>query len=123
MATVTATVNTLKTFGDDCRIVTWTPLTTTNADGSAFEMPGWADRSIQVLGTFGAGGTVVIEGTNEATPTNWHTLNDPSSAALSYTGAKIEGVLECPRRIRPRVSAGDGTTSLTVHMLVRNPCR
>lgn len=121
MATVSATTATLRTFNDNARVISWTPLTTTNADGSALEMPGWADRSVQVLGTFGVGGTLVIEGSNEATPTNWHTLNDPSSAALSFTAAKTEGILEVTRWIRPRVTAGDGTTSLTVHLLVRSP--
>jgi hypothetical protein len=120
MATVNWTSTNLRTSGDNVIIVSWTPLTTTNADGQPLEMPGSAARSVQVLGTFGAGGTVLIEGSNEATPVNWHTLNDPSSTALSFqTPARTEAVLEVTRWIRPRVSAGDGTTSMTVHMLVR----
>jgi hypothetical protein len=55
------------------------------------------------------------EGSNQATPTTWATLNDPSSAALSFTTAKIAAVLEMTRWI----TAGDGITSLTVLLLVR----
>jgi hypothetical protein len=84
--------------------------------GQAWDTQDFPDFSVQVLGTFGAGGTLLIEGTNEATPANWHTLNDPASNALSFTAAKIEQVLELTRWVRPRVSAGDGTTSLTVNI-------
>lgn len=76
-----------------------------------------ADRSVQVEGTFGVGGTVAIEGSNDGT--NFEVLNDPSSTALNITSAKIKGILEAARQIRPHVTAGDGTTSLTVTMLMR----
>jgi hypothetical protein len=67
MATVNWSVDRLKTHGDNCRVVSWGPLTTTNLDGQAFEMPGWSDRSVHVFGTFGAGATLSIQGSNEAT--------------------------------------------------------
>lgn len=99
--------------------VQWTPLTTTNADGQAWDSLDFADISVQVVGTFGVGGTLLIEGSNQATPANWATLNDPQGNALSFTAAKMEQLLEMPRWIRPRVSAGDGTTSLTVELWAR----
>jgi hypothetical protein len=99
--------------------IKWTPLTTTNADGQAFDTLDFADISLQVLGTFGAGGTLLIEGCNQATPTTWATLNDPQGNALSITAAKMEQLLEMPRWLRPRVSAGDGTSSLTVELWAR----
>lgn len=121
MATVSWTSTNLKTHGDNVVVVSWTPLTNTNQDGQAFEMPGSADRSVQVLGTFGAAGSINFEGSNEATPTTWAILNDPSSAALTFTAAKIEAVLEMTRWVRPKITAGDGTTSLTVLMAVKKP--
>lgn len=99
--------------------ITWTPLTTTNSDGQAWDTLDFADMSVQVTGTFGVGGSVKIQGSNEATPTTWADLNDPQANALAFTAAKIEQVLEMPRWIRPLVTAGDGTTSLTVILWAR----
>ncbi len=68
------------------------------------------DKTVQVTGTFGAGGTVLWEGSNDGT--NYKTLNDVGGTALSWTAASLKGVLENPLWVRPRVSAGDGTTAL-----------
>lgn len=90
-------------------------------DGLPLEESGlFSDKTIQVKGEFGVGGTLIIEGSNDAkTGATYATLNDPQGNALSITAAKIETILENPRIIRPRVSAGDGTTALTVTILVR----
>lgn len=93
----------------------WTPLANGD-DGQAWDTQDFPDISVQVLGTFGAGGNLRLEGCNEVTPTNWATLADPQANALDITAAKIEQVLENVRWIRPRVTAGDGTTSLTVRL-------
>jgi hypothetical protein len=99
--------------------IVWTPVTSANAEGKPRDSLDYADISVQVFGTFGAGGTVLIEGSNQATPTTWATLADPQGNALSFTAAKLEQILEMPRWIRPRVSAGDGDTSLTVALWAR----
>jgi len=83
--------------------------------GTPLEIDRRTDRSIQVNGTFGAGGTVVIEGSLDGT--NYVTLSDLQGTALSFTAAGLEGVTEAVTFIRPRVSAGDGTTSLDVFIL------
>lgn len=70
-----------------------------------FEMVEWADRSVQVVGTFN-GGTVVIEGSNDGQ--NWVTLTDPQGNAITKTAAFIEQLLEVTRFVRPRVSLGTG---------------
>lgn len=116
MATLTYTVDNVKTFKDDAHVITWSGLL--NGDnGSPLEMPGSADRSIQFQGTFGAGGTVVFEGSNDGT--NYQTLTDPQGNAISKTAAGIEAVEELTRFVRPRVTAGDGTTSLVASLLVK----
>lgn len=98
-------------------IVTWTGLTFTGLDdGTPFELVEFDDRSIQFTGTFGAGGTVIFEGSNDGT--NWVTLNDPGNAAISKGSASLEQVLEITRFVRPRVTAGDGTTSINAILLV-----
>jgi hypothetical protein len=101
--------------------IKWTPLTTVNADGLPFDTLDFADISVQVLGTFGAAGNIIIEGSNQSTPTTWATLNDPQGNALStVTSARIEQILEMPRWIRPRLSAGEaGVSSLTVELWAR----
>jgi hypothetical protein len=111
MATVTLTRDPAGGFGLG---VTWETLTTTNADGAAWAVQDFRDISIQVQGTFGTGGTLTWEGTNEATPANWFALTDPQGNALAITGAKVEQVMENTRWMRPRVTAGDGTTDLDV---------
>jgi hypothetical protein len=126
VATVAWTSTRLQTHGDHCVVASWTPLTTTNLDGQAFPMPGWSDRSVHVFGTFGAGATVTIQGSNEATPAAWVTLaaaGDPAEdmTFLTAGGNDIKQVLEVCRWVRPLLSGGDGTTSLTVLMLVRRP--
>lgn len=78
------------------------------------------DRSVQVDGTFGAGGTIVIEGSNDSGVT-WSTLNDPQGSPLSFTGAGLKAILEYVEQIRPRVTAGDGTTSLDADLIARKP--
>lgn len=95
---------------------TWDTLTTTNADGAPQSAHRFADKSIQVTGTFGAGGTLLIQGSNDGGAT-WATLADPNGNALSITAAKIETILENVQLIRPFVSAGDGTTDLDVTMV------
>lgn len=105
---------------DDVIRVTWGPLA--NGDtGGPISYPNWPDRSVQVTGIFGASGNVRIEGCLEATPTNYATLTDPQGNALDVTAAKIEAVTEVTAHIRPNVTNGDGTTALTVTLLLRRP--
>ena len=103
-------------FSERWQLVTWGPLLNTD-DGVAFERTEMSDRSVQVTGTFGTGGTLVIEGSNDGT--NWRTLNDPQGTALSFTVAGLRQVQELTRLLRPRVTAGDGTTNLVCTMILR----
>lgn len=98
-------------------IYQWTPLTTANADGQPASYQGAGDRVIQVTGTFGAGGTVILQGSCDNV--NWFPLKSPTGTAISFTAAGLFEVLEnCPYT-RPFVSAGDGTTSITALLAVR----
>ena len=91
--------------------------------GAACGFVQFADRSVQVTGTLGAAGSVRWEGSNDSV--NYAVLTDPQGNNLDYTVVKIETVTEIAVLARPRVTAGDGTTSLTVTMLARraNPMR
>lgn len=93
--------------------------------GVALESAAFADKTAHVFGTFGAGGQVELEGSNDpavASPggsTNWFPLVDPQGNPISKTSQAGETILENPRFIRPRVSAGDGNTSITVVIVAK----
>jgi hypothetical protein len=99
-----------------CVIATWANMQNSD-DGQPIELANFADRSVQVFGTFGAGGSVRIEGSIDGT--NYAPLTDPQGNTLDINTAKIEAVIELVRWIRPVVTAGDGSTSLTVTMLLK----
>lgn len=97
--------------------ITWEMLTTTNDSGTPVSVPKFIDKTVTFTGTFGVGGTVALQGSNDGT--NWYSLTDPQGNAISKTAAGIEAVSENPWKIRPFVSAGDGTTDLDVIVIAR----
>lgn len=103
-----------------CVIATWQAMQNGD-DGQPIELANFADRSVQVVGTFGTGGSVRIEGSLDGI--HYAPLTDPQGNALDIQAAKIEAISEVVRWIRPRVIAGDGTTSLTVTMLLKGASR
>ena len=116
MAVKAATISRITSFGDECHVVTWAALANTDT-GAPIEMPGSSDRSIQFEGTFGAGGTVILEGSNDGT--NYHPLTDPQGNDISKTAADLEMITELTRWVRPRVSAGDGTTAIVPTLFLK----
>jgi hypothetical protein len=102
------------------KVIKWETLTNTNVDGQPYVFSGrYPDKSVQVFGTFGTGGTVKLQGTNEVTsPTNWYPLLDPQGNEISITAAKIEQVLENTYQVRPYVTAGTGV-DLDVYLCIR----
>ena len=116
MSVVASTIAEVKGFLEKAHVITWEALA--NGDtGSPIEMPGSDIRSVQFDGTFGTGGTIVFEGSNDGT--TYFTLTDPQGNAVSKTAAALEAIEERPRFIRPKVTAGDGTTSLNARVLLR----
>lgn len=110
---------TVELSGDgSVKIFTFEALTTTNAAGTPIPFSEWADRSVQFLGTFGVGGTIVWEGSNDG-GTTWAILTDPQGNSISKTSAALEQVTEITQLARPRVDAGDGTTSLKAYVVCR----
>lgn len=94
---------------------TWNGLL--NGDTGSPESPGrLSDRSVQVRGTFGAGGSCTIQGSNDGVI--WATLRDPAGLALTFTTADLKQILENSLYVRPNVTAGDGTTSIIVILTV-----
>jgi hypothetical protein len=95
-------------------LVTWAAVPNGNT-GDAVAGP-WDTAFFQVTGTFGSGGSVQIEGSNDGV--NWIKL---SPAALTAAGLFAAlGVTEHPKYMRCNVTAGDGTTALTVTGFLKN---
>ena len=80
-------------------------------------------EEVQVTGTFGAGGSISVQGSNDGT--NYAILKNAQGTAATFTAAGIQQIVELPRYMRPLVTAGDGTTSLTATLVARraNPLR
>lgn len=93
---------------DDPRRPTWGPMA--NGDvGQGWRLAPFLSAWFTATGTWGAGGSVQLEGSNDGT--NWFKL---SPAALTAAGSFALAVNEHPVFIRPNVTAGDGTTAITV---------
>lgn len=80
--------------------------------GVPFEAVDFNECSMQATGTFGAGGSISFEGSNDGT--TYSVLTDPQGNAITKTSGAFEQIEEVPRYQRPHCTAGDGTTSLTV---------
>jgi threonine synthase len=98
-------------------VTTWAAIPNGNT-GQPQNATMYNDKCIQVTGTFGAAGTIGIEGSNDGI--NFFPLHDPSSAALTFTAAGLKEILENPVFVRPGLAAGDGTTALTVILCQRS---
>jgi hypothetical protein len=85
--------------------------------GVPVAFPGAADRTVQMIGTFG-GATVAMQGTLEATPTTWLPVTDAQGNAISATANALEAITELVRWIRPIVTGGTGT-AVTILLLMR----
>jgi len=101
-------------------VIGWSGLL--NGDtGAAVELVDYADKTCTVTGTFGSGGSITLEGSNNGT--NWFALTDAQTSAVTKTSAGMELIVENPRYIRPSVTAGDGTTNLAVQICCRRSVR
>lgn len=74
--------------------------------GASFEIPGAADKTVTVTGTFGSA-TVTLEGSND--DAIWFPLTDLQGADIALTVAGMKLIVENPRFIRPITSGGTGT--------------
>jgi len=97
-------------------VLTWS--TMLNGDtGDIYTNSSNRFATVQVSGTFGAGGTIVLEGSLDGTA--WTTLLDSTGSAISLTAAGFLTVRDIALYYRPNVTAGDGTTDLDCMLLAR----
>jgi hypothetical protein len=96
---------------DGVRVRRWSSMAL-NDDGQPIILTRFNDRTIHVSGTFGTGGLVVLEGSNDGV--EYLAMRDVFNNVISANTAKLITLTEVPVYVRPRVSAGDGTTSITL---------
>jgi hypothetical protein len=116
MTTVNYTVANVNN-DDSIQLVTWT--LAQGQTGTAYAFSQWADRSIQISGTFG-GATVATKGSNDNA--TFLALHDAFGNAMTATAANaLIQITELSAYVQPVVTGGDGTTSLTVTLCARRP--
>lgn len=121
MAIIAPTITTIANDGSVIS-VSWASLTTTNNEGTPISAVEFADRSVTFHGIFGVGGTIKLQGSNLADNTvsaGYFDLTDPQGNAISKTSGALEALTEIVRWVKPVVTAGDGTTSLTATLILR----
>lgn len=119
MATRPVTVD--QTIAKDRSVIkfSWETLTTTNRDGEPIKFTEYADRSVQAIGTFGAGSpSISWQGSNDG-GTTWAALTDESGNTIALTAAGIEGISAITELARPYLTGGDGTTDIDIHVICR----
>lgn len=99
--------------------VKWEGLTT-NDYGTPYENPSYSDKTFQILGNFGSGATVVLQGSNVWSPVltddnDWESLTDTTETAISATSKLGGQILQNYRWIRPKVTSG---TSPDIDVLI-----
>src|SRR5687768_9634067 len=92
--------------------VVWSALASGDV-GDAYELPAWADRSVQIEATFGDG-TLTFQGSNDAV--TWYALTDPQGNAIARTAAGLEQIEELTRYVRPSFSGTTGTAGVVTFL-------
>lgn len=99
--------------------VRWTGLNASGQNlGVVQQLARWSDKTVQTIGTFGVGGSVTLQGSLVTATGNRAGVRDPQGTLITMaTTTGLKAVLENPRYIGPKVTAGDGTTNLTVILI------
>jgi hypothetical protein len=88
--------------------------------GTPISLPQKMDMSFQATGTFGAGGSVAIEVSNDGV--NYFAAKDSNGTLIALTAAAPIARLTGPWLwVRPHATAGDGTTAILVNGIFRSP--
>jgi hypothetical protein len=112
MATIQPTFDRSVSKDGSVVAITWPTMTNAGTDvGAAIQLASF-EKTFHAYGTFGAGGNVIVEGSNDGT--NFNALSNRQGTAMNFTAAAMNTSQDKPIWVRPRVTAGDGTTSVSV---------
>lgn len=98
-------------------------------DGAPFPCSQYPDKSVQVYGNFGTGGTLSVQGALHPSSNNyvWGNLEDGSGTTLAFNAAKgnnaVDTVQPNVMAIRPIVGAGDANTNLNCLLVMTTVAR
>ncbi len=111
-------VTIVETNSNRVALVKWD--TMLNGDtGAPFDLARWPDKSVQVVGVFGVGGEVTMEGSFDG-GTTWGSLHNVQGAVLAIGVGATENdplvIAESPPLMRPNVTGGDGSTDVDVYV-------
>lgn len=93
----------------------WPGLLNTDSGSGMGTMEHVSNYTVQAVGTFGAGGSVALQGSNDGT--NFIAMDDAGGTTIAMTTTKIWRISHMPQFVKPVVTAGDGTTSLAVNLI------
>ncbi len=96
--------------------VLWETLTTTDRPGSGIVLAQYPDKTVQVLGTFGASASIAIQGSNDD-GTTWFPCHDITNTVIALTAAGGALIVENPKQMRPNLTNGDGSTDVDVYII------
>lgn len=116
MATIPATRRVIEANYSNYVIREWSGLALGD-DGARELIPAIGDRTVQVSGTFGVGGSVRILGSLD--DLTYFPLTDPQGNPLDVVQGKVETIMELVPYLRPLITAGDGSTNLKVTLCVK----
>lgn len=94
---------------------TWAGLLNGDNGSPAGVMEHTDDYMIQASGTFGAAGSVALQGSNDGV--NFFALKDAGGTVIALTTLEPIRISHMPLQVRPFVTAGDGTTNLTAYLV------
>jgi hypothetical protein len=114
VATLPFAIEEITTRGDHGHLIVWGPLGTGD-DGDPISMIGSGRRTVQIVGAFGGGSRMVIEGSNDGA--TYALLRDVHGNQLTFNSPGISTIQDLTRYLRPRASVGN--PAATVHLLVR----
>ena len=90
-------------------------------DGEPASVPLAADMTFQVIQVdAGVGDTIILEASCEVSPATYFQMRDGGDNLISFIGSDGGLVAPVAAHIRPRVTAGDGTTNFTAILLARS---
>jgi len=102
-------------FGEDGSVnQSWAGLLNGDSGNPAAVLTRGIGYTIQATGTFGAGGSVALHGSNDGV--NYLAMDDAGGTTIAMTTTKIWRMANMPKFVKPVVTAGDGTTVLAVAM-------
>ena len=99
--------------------VTWSGLLDGD-DGAPYESAYMPEKTVQAFGTFGAGGEITWQCSNQAAslpPTDYDTLDNFANKPIVRTDITVDLCAQNARVIRPLISAGTGVNLTAIAIL------